>query len=306
MLCPNCRAIHRIPSSGAAGFNTNYDVQRIIRADTLPGVPYISETTNGRTRAQRHIGRYRQATSSNINAISPLSIPSVSSTVDSPDNVLDSMIRQQLEVEHQLAMQIWSNAQNVNVNNIRQAQNIDRRQQQERENHVNRGLISRIRRKKQRVVHAILNDYGSLPKVLIAIFSLVTFSRFVAGAVKMSSNCDLEREAAVYLFVKACVAVIFWGAHTLWICRRNTEEILNNPCIEAYTFLDLLFSFCWLCVGTAYIFGNFSNFNNVCHGSVRFWDEHFINFALTLTIVDYIGLVVFILFSGYVLCESID
>jgi hypothetical protein len=58
--------------------------------------------------------------------------------------------------------------------------------------------------------------------------------------------------------------------------------------------------------GTAYIFGNFSNFNNVCHGSVRFWDEHFINFALTLTIVDYIGLVVFILFSGYVLCESID
>jgi hypothetical protein len=72
----------------------------------------------------------------------------------------------------------------------------------------------------------------------------------IKGAVKLSSNCDLEHEIAVYLFVKACVAAVYWGAYTVWICRRNTEEILNNPFIEAYIFLDLLFSLCWLCVGT--------------------------------------------------------
>jgi hypothetical protein len=73
---------------------------------------------------------------------------------------------------------------------------------------------------------------------------------FHKGAVKLSSKCDIEREAAVYLFVKACVAVFFWGAHTVWIYRRNTEDILNNPFIEAYIILDLLFSLCWLFVGT--------------------------------------------------------
>ncbi|XP_060562750.1 bromodomain-containing protein DDB_G0280777-like [Ruditapes philippinarum] len=117
------------PSSGAAGFNTNDDLERIIAADTLPGVPYISETTNGRTRAQRHIGRYRQATSSNINAMRQQSIPTVSSTIDRPNNVYNNRQRQE-EADHLLALQMSTNSY---VNYSGQQPNIDRRLQGERE-----------------------------------------------------------------------------------------------------------------------------------------------------------------------------
>lgn len=69
------------------------------------------------------------------------------------------------------------------------------------------------------------------------------------GAAKLSSECPLERQAAVYLFVKACFAIVFWGVLVVWTFKSTLEKALDNLCVQVYLVLEALFSLCWLFVG---------------------------------------------------------
>ena len=49
--------------------------------------------------------------------------------------------------------------------------------------------------------------------------------------------------------------------------------------------------------------GNFSDMVLECPFYVNDWDQHFINFAVFLSVTDFIGLFVFIFYAGYTICE---
>ncbi|XP_053386556.1 uncharacterized protein LOC123538869 isoform X2 [Mercenaria mercenaria] len=210
------------------------------------------------------------------------------------------------DLELQLALQISAREAEEERRrraNQRNVENDTRRRLENQGNESECLVFKKTRTYIRCVVRDILNNHKTLLMVFIVTFAVVTFSRFVAGAAKLSSDCYLERRAAVYLFVKACFAVFFWGALGLWKFKQMLGEALDNPFVEVYFVIESLFSLCWLFVGTAWIWGNFNNINRQCPEYVYTWNGNFINFALFLTVVDYIGLVMFLFYCGYTICE---
>ncbi|XP_053386557.1 probable E3 ubiquitin-protein ligase TRIML1 isoform X3 [Mercenaria mercenaria] len=313
--CPECRVEHIVPATGISGFPTNITIQRLLAADALSNVPTpIRNGTVNDTGGTGHLGpmhrgddlelqlaleisareaeeeRRRRANQRNVendtrrrlenqgnesgclvftDALSNVPTAPISDgTVNDTGGTghLDPMHRGD-DLELQLALQISA-----------------REAEEERRRRANQRNVENDTRRR-------LENQGNESECL------------VFRAAKLSSDCYLERRAAVYLFVKACFAVFFWGALGLWKFKQMLGEALDNPFVEVYFVIESLFSLCWLFVGTAWIWGNFNNINRQCPEYVYTWNGNFINFALFLTVVDYIGLVMFLFYCGYTICE---
>ncbi|XP_060560645.1 uncharacterized protein LOC132720507 [Ruditapes philippinarum] len=138
------------------------------------------------------------------------------------------------------------------------------------------------------------------------IFLVITFSRFVAGAAKLTSDCPDERRVAEYLFVKSILGFIFWFMLLLLGCKKQLTNAMDNHFVEVYLVLESLFSLIWLIVGSVWIFGSRNDMIDECPFYVNDWNKHFINFALFLTAIDWIGLVAFGFYICYVQFDRSD
>ncbi|KAH3738024.1 hypothetical protein DPMN_044629 [Dreissena polymorpha] len=146
----------------------------------------------------------------------------------------------------------------------------------------------------------------------------LTFARFVAGAVKLRSDCDKEQCVAMYLFVKGVLGLILWT--TFLVVRRlmpkkkdlekdlekktdlvKERDLKNNRFVTVYICVDSLFGFGWSILGMVWVFGNYSAMISECPGYVSDWNFNFINFAMFVTVADLVVVVVFIIF---VLCKE--
>lgn len=73
---------------------------------------------------------------------------------------------------------------------------------------------------------------------------------FFSGAVKLSSNCESERQLAIYLFATSIQGFIFWVAVIIIERRGSLEEAIYNPCFEFYLYLQTLVAVAGLVIGT--------------------------------------------------------
>ncbi|XP_053385740.1 uncharacterized protein LOC128550537 [Mercenaria mercenaria] len=147
------------------------------------------------------------------------------------------------------------------------------------------------------------NEVGYKTQVMAvttSIFLVITFSRFVAGAVKLSTDCPKERRVAEYLFVKSCLGFIFWGMLLLLGCKKQLMNAMDNRFVEVYLVIESLFSPIWLIIGTVWTTGFRDEMIDECPFYVEEWNKAFINFALFLTAVDWIGIVPFGFYCCYV------
>lgn len=84
------------------------------------------------------------------------------------------------------------------------------------------------------------------------------------------------------------------------LCEVRQKRKMRLPFLIQTSFTKDFFS---IFSGKIVVIGNFSAINEQCK-EYRQWDKHFINFALFLTLVDYIGVVAFCFYSGYTLCDN--
>ncbi|KAH3779102.1 hypothetical protein DPMN_180581 [Dreissena polymorpha] len=144
---------------------------------------------------------------------------------------------------------------------------------------------------------------GRATDVTYVILLCLTFARFVAGAVKLRSDCDKEQCVAMYLFVKGVLGLIFWTIFLVvrLMPKENERErgLKKNRFEKVYICVDSLFAFGWSILGLVWVFGNYSAMISECPGYVNDWNFHFINLAMILTAADLAVVFVFIIYVLY-------
>ncbi|KAL4216933.1 Zinc ion binding [Mactra antiquata] len=170
----------------------------------------------------------------------------------------------------------------------------------------NRCTFTSVRRIYRRYLGRLFQDKEIISLCLLCHLTFMTFSRFIAGAVKLSSDCEDESNAAVYLFVKSWFEFFLHVAILLFLYKDKIEKALDNLFVQVWLIIQTTFSIIWLIVGTAWVFGNYKDMTVECPLYVEDWDFHFINFALFLTVIDWIGAVIFVIYSLYVLFEMYE
>lgn len=269
--CPECRSVHAIPFEG---FPTNIALQRILESlrvrDTLANeeTPLLIENIGGRQEAPANPPEFVDA-----------STPLLQNDVDDGDNGCNcrcSDCRPQcreccsytVEGIFQVAYSLRSGA---------------------------RGLLTEVLR---RYRHCIFRA--------AVVFLVITLARIIAGSVKLNSACPMEHQVALYLFVKSWIAILYWVV--LLVLSKTTEidEIMYNICFEIYVVTEGMFSFIWLITGTVWSSGSYSEMTLVCPKFIPGWGRAFLNFSVVLNIVDWTGVVVFVIFVGCVGCCNRD
>ncbi|KAH3714962.1 hypothetical protein DPMN_057665 [Dreissena polymorpha] len=158
----------------------------------------------------------------------------------------------------------------------------------------------KFRQTVKNVLRRFVRDHYERNKgIICGIFLLITVARFVAGATKLGSDCEKERNVGTYLIVKATLGFIFWIAFLVLGVKGHMERALKNLFVEIYIYVDFLFAVVWFIVGMAWCFGNYRAMKLECPSFVIEWDFHFINFALFLTVSDLIIFCVFIFYTLY-------
>ncbi|KAH3823273.1 hypothetical protein DPMN_125072 [Dreissena polymorpha] len=174
-------------------------------------------------------------------------------------------------------------------------------------------LFKKIKRQKKfrKTVKSLLGrimmtKYGNICSCIIySHLLMITFCRLIAGATKLGSNCDQEKDVAVYLFVKAGLGVFFWITFLVLGCSgRMKRDLDKNLFVELYLYVDSLFGFAWFIVGMVWIFGNYSSMKSTCPLFVNDWNFHFINFAMFLAVHDLIFVVAIFIYAMYKLCDE--
>ncbi|KAH3823267.1 hypothetical protein DPMN_125066 [Dreissena polymorpha] len=152
----------------------------------------------------------------------------------------------------------------------------------------------------------MMTKIDNIWSLIVYVYLLViTFCRLIAGATKLGSNCDQEKDVAVYLFVKAGLGVFFWITFLVLGCSgRMKRDLDKNLFVELYIYVDSLFGFAWFIVGMVWIFGNYSSMKSTCPLFVIGWDFHFINFAMFLAVLYLIFFIAIFIYAMYKLCEE--
>ncbi|KAL4216931.1 hypothetical protein ACF0H5_023391 [Mactra antiquata] len=164
-------------------------------------------------------------------------------------------------------------------------------------------LFAYARRNYRKYLGRLFKGKDAIKNFLICHLIIVTFARCMAGLVKLTSDCQDESNAAVYLFVKSLFEFFLHVTILVCILKDKLEKALDYLIVQIWMLIQTVFSVVWLFVGTAWIFGNYKDMKNECPIYVEDWDFHFINFAVFLTVVDWIGAVIFAIYSLYVIFE---
>lgn len=144
--------------------------------------------------------------------------------------------------------------------------------------------------------------FKRLSLIVGALYILLTTGRLTAGFVKLSTDCYQEKRIAVYLAVKACFGVIFWGAFFILYLSKDLKRAVSNPCIRFYLGIETPFSLVWLILGTIWIFGYRTEVKQECSKMIMAWSSSFLDFSSFLAVVDLSAIFLFILYVLYFAC----
>ncbi|XP_052814008.1 uncharacterized protein LOC128241061 [Mya arenaria] len=159
----------------------------------------------------------------------------------------------------------------------------------------------------RRVLKRFLHDHYREKKTRVltcALFLTLTLVRFIAGNVKLRSDCGKEQDVAIYLFVKSILGFMFWFAILVLGYKGEITRAIDNVCFEMYIIINTTFAMIWFIVGIVWCFVRYNDMKNECPLQEDGWNFHFINFALFLTAVDCIILMFFSFYATYTICDT--
>ncbi|XP_060560654.1 uncharacterized protein LOC132720518 [Ruditapes philippinarum] len=136
--------------------------------------------------------------------------------------------------------------------------------------------------------------------LIIFIFIGIHVARFIAGVVKITSDCPDEKYVAVFLLVKSLFGLLVWITLAVLGCVEKLKDAMENLFVEISLDVESLFSLIWLIIGSKWTFGARNDMIDECPFRVDDWDYHFINFAAFLVGLDWFCVLVFVLYCGYV------
>lgn len=145
---------------------------------------------------------------------------------------------------------------------------------------ASKGILNGIRC----AILSFLEPFTAIKIIVTICMLMVAFAKNVAGSVRLMSDCPLERQVAVYLFVKSSFAFLFWiGILAIGLSKRFVDTI---PVHVAIVILKA-FSLAWLIVGTVWV-AKYSAMIEGCPIYVNDWKPHFIRFAIAWICLDWI------------------
>lgn len=168
------------------------------------------------------------------------------------------------------------------------------------------GIVPSIRWTANNLLTEFLRRYKHYIVHTSVLFLMIALSRLIAGSVKLTSNCPMEHKVALYLFVKSWCAFVYWIV--LLILSKTTEidEMMENPWIEGYVKIDGIFSLIWFIIGTVWSSGSYNEMTVVCPKFIPDWNRAFVFFSVFLNVVDWIGVVAFTFYIGFIGCRNRD
>ncbi|KAL4216934.1 hypothetical protein ACF0H5_023393 [Mactra antiquata] len=300
VCCPECRTQHNLPSNRISEFPTSVAIQRLIEALSAPNVPQQQPSAPPLplSRSQDNNTRNVQRRGSDDD----LDIDRVISLVDQQRELERNVNRNQTDQNRS----VWTTEESHDHASNEQNERHTNNRNTESDASGDRCTFAYVRRIYRKYLGKLFQDFGWVMTLLSIHIVFMTFSRFIAGAIKLSSDCPDESNAAVYLFVKSWFECFLHVTILVFIFKQKLERALDNLFVQIWLLIQTIFSFAWLIVGTAWVFGNYKDMTVECPLYVEDWDFHFINFALFLTVIDWIIVVIFIIYSLYVIFEMYE
>ncbi|KAL4216932.1 Zinc ion binding [Mactra antiquata] len=228
--CPECRAQHQIPSNGISGFPTSVTVQRLIEALSAPNVPQQRPSAQPLPPTRNQDNNYPHGSNNDR-----LDLGRVILFVDQ-QRVLERNAGRNQPQGRTVGTPGRNEGHTNNINIIPDASS-------------NRCTFTSVRRIYRRYLGRLFQDKEIISLCLLCHLTFMTFSRFIAGAVKLSSDCEDESNAAVYLFVKSWFEFFLHVAILLFLYKDKIEKALDNLFVQVWLIIQTTFSIIWLIVG---------------------------------------------------------